>query len=72
MGKASHKHSKKYDDEERSQRFHKGAKHSRNVPGKGMRVINGYYDDEDDEDDDAYFDAELGVSAEASIAHTKG
>ena len=69
MGKASHKHSKKYDDEERSQRFHKGAKHSRNVPGKGMRVINGYYDDEDDDD---YFDDELGVSDEVSIAHTKG
>lgn len=68
MGKTSHKHSKKYDDEDRSQRSHKGAKHSRNIPGKGMRVINGYYDDEDDD----YFDDELGVSDEVVIAHAKG
>ena len=67
MGKTSHKHSKKYDDEERSHR-NKGAKHSRNIPGQGMRVINGYYDDEDDN----YFDDELDILDEVTIEHRKG
>lgn len=68
MGKTSHKHSKKYDDEDRSHRNNRGAKHSRNIPGQGMRVINGYYDDEDDD----YFDDELDISDEVVIVHTKG
>lgn len=68
MGKTSHKHSKKYDDEDRPHRSHKGAKHSRNIPGHGMRVINGYYDDEDDD----YFEDELDVIDEVKIEHTRG
>lgn len=67
MGKTSHKHSKKYGDEDRSPRSHKDAKHSRNIPGKGMRVI-GYYDDEDDD----YFDDGFDISDEVVIVHTKG
>ena len=55
----------KYDDEDR--RKNKPAKHSKNIPGKGMRVINNWseeYDDdlslEEDEylpeyDDDEYY-----------------
>lgn len=68
MGKTSHKHSKKYDDEERSHRNNRGAKHSRNIPGQGMRVINDYYEDEDDD----YFDDELDITDEVVIKHTKG
>lgn len=45
----------KYDDENDRRRA-KPAKHSRNVPGEGMRVINSwseeeYYDEYDDSDD---------------------
>ena len=68
MGKTSHKHSKKYDDEDRSYRNNRGAKHSRNIPGQGMRVINGYYDDEDDD----YFEDELDFIDDVKIEHTRG
>lgn len=42
-----------YDDDDR--RKNKPAKHSKNIPGKGMRVINNWseeYDDIDLEEDD--------------------
>lgn len=68
MGKTSYKHSKKYEDEDRTHRNNRGAKHSRNIPGQGMRVINDYYDDEDDD----YFDDELDITDEVVIKHTKG
>jgi len=35
----------KYDDEDR--RKNKPAKHSRNIPGRGMRVINSWSEEED-------------------------
>lgn len=50
------------DDDDRRKKSSKGAKHSRNIPGEGMRVINSWseedYDDYDDsyEFDDEYYD----------------
>ena len=57
---------KDYDDDmddRRSKKNSKGAKHSRNVPGQGMRVINNWYDDESDD----YFDDDIGVGDEVEI-----
>ena len=66
MGRTSQTY-REYDDEDRSKKNSRGSKHSRNIPGKGMRVINSWYDeDEDDEFDD---DIELEDSIE--IVHTK-
>lgn len=48
------------DDDDRRNKSSKGAKHSRNIPGKGMRVINNWsaddydYDDIDEYDDFTY------------------
>lgn len=66
MGKTNHK-VKSYDEEERSRKNSRGAKHSRNVPGKGMRVINSWYE----EDDDDYFDDDVGVEDEVEIVLNK-
>ena len=65
MGRTSQTY-REYDDEDRSKKNSRGSKHSRNIPGKGMRVINSWYEDEDDEFDD---DIELEDSIE--IVHTK-
>lgn len=54
----------KYRDDEDDRRIKssKGAKHSRNIPGKGMRVINNWseedYDDYDSDDLDYEYDAD--------------
>ena len=56
---------KDYDDDmddRRNKKNSKGAKHSRNVPGQGMRVINNWYEDEDD-----FFDDDVGVEDEIGI-----
>lgn len=49
------------DEDDRRKKSSKGAKHSRNIPGEGMRVINNWsteeYDDDDSYDDfDEYYD----------------
>lgn len=48
------------DDDDRRKKSSKGAKHSRNTPGQGMRVINSWseedYDDESYDDDDEYYE----------------
>lgn len=66
MGKTTHKQ-REYDDEDKNRKHSRGAKHSRNIPGKGMRVINSWYDDDDS--DDFYDDIEMedGIT----IVHTK-
>lgn len=51
--------SKFRDDEDDRRRSSKGAKHSKNIPGKGMRVINNWseeedYDEYDDSEDEYY------------------
>lgn len=46
----------------------KKPKHSKNIRGHGMRVINNY--EEDDFDDDP-FDDEIGIEDEIFITHTK-
>ena len=56
-----------FDDEDRNLKKHK-PKHSRNVRGQGMRVINSY--DEDYYDDEP-FDDELEIDDEIFITHTK-
>ena len=48
MGRTIHKF--RDDDDERRTKTSRGAKHSRNIPGKGMRVINNW-SEENDEDD---------------------
>lgn len=57
-----------FDDEDRNHKKHK-PKHSRNVRGQGMRVINSY-DEEYDEYDDPFED-EFEVQDEIFITHTK-
>ena len=66
MGKTSHKN-RDYDDEDRSRKNSRGHKHSRNVPGQGMRVINSWYEGEDDD----YFDDDVGVEDEIEIVLNK-
>lgn len=48
------------DDDYGRKKSSKSAKHSRNVPGQGMRVINNWsdddYDDESYEFEDEYYD----------------
>lgn len=56
-----------FDDEDRNHKKHK-PKHSRNVRGQGMRVINSY--DEDYYDDEP-FDDEFEIEDEIFITHTK-
>ena len=56
-----------FDDEDRNLKKHK-PKHSRNVRGQGMRVINSY--DEDYYDDEP-FDDEFQIEDEIFITHTK-
>ena len=56
MGRTIHK----YRDDEDDRRKNKSAKHSKNIPGEGMRVINNWseeeYDDESYDDFDEYYD----------------
>lgn len=60
-----------YDDEdERPRRQGKGAKHSRNIPGKGMRIINSWYDEDEDYDYDD-FEEDVEVTDHVTIVHTK-
>ena len=66
MGKTNHK-GNRYDDEDRGKKNSRGAKHSRNVPGQGMRVINSWYEEEDDD----YFDDNVGVEDEIEIVLNK-
>ena len=42
--------SKFHDDDDRRGKASKGVKHSKNIPGEGMRVINNW-SEENDEDD---------------------
>ena len=61
---------KNFDDEDDGRPLRKKKpKHSKNVPGKGMRVINSY----DEEDIDDPFLDELGIEDQIfiSISHTK-
>lgn len=57
------------DDDRQTYKKHK-PKHARNIPGRGMRVINSY-DEDDYEDDDDLFDDDIGVYDEISITHIK-
>lgn len=60
MGRTNSKYD---DDDDRRKKNSRGAKHSRNIPGKGMKVINSWY--EDDEDD--YFDDDIEMDDEVEI-----
>ena len=64
MGRTNFRHR----EDEDSTRRGKHPKHSRNMPGRGMRVINSY--DEDYYDDEP-FDDELEIEDEIFITHTK-
>lgn len=66
MGKTTHK-TNRYEEEDRSRKNSRGAKHSRNIPGQGMRVINNWYE----EDEDDYFDDDVGVEDEVEIVLNK-
>lgn len=54
------------DDDERKQHRKGKPKHSRNVPGQGMKVINSYVE----EDDYDPFDDEFEMSDQIYITHT--
>ena len=46
---------REFDDSDRQQKIKgKSLKHSRNIPGKGMRVINSWSEEDYDEYDDSY------------------
>lgn len=45
MGRTNYK----FRDEEEDRRKNKSAKHSKNIPGKGMRVINNWSEDYDED-----------------------
>lgn len=52
MGRTLHKF--REDDDDR--RKNKSAKHSKNIPGQGMRVINSWSEEEDDYDFDENYE----------------
>lgn len=58
MGRTIHK----YGEDDDSRRKNKSAKHSKNIPGHGMRVINNWSEEIDDDfesfeiEDDEYYD----------------
>lgn len=58
-----------FDDDERHAHKRHKPKHARNIPGRGMKIINSY-DIEDDEDDDPFQD-ESTVSDQIFIQHIK-
>lgn len=60
MGRTNSKYD---DDDDRRKKNSRGAKHSRNIPGKGMKVINSWYEDEDDD----YFDDDIEMDDEVEI-----
>jgi hypothetical protein len=45
------------DDDGGRRKSSKSAKHSRNIPGKGMRVINSWSEDDNSDDFDYEYDA---------------
>lgn len=67
MGKTNFKNFGDDDDRNKKSR---AAKHSRNIPGKGMKIVNVWYE-EDDNEDDAFEDTLL-IEDEVQIQHTKG
>ena len=44
------------DDDDRRRKSSKSAKHSKNIPGQGMRVINNWSEEEDDYDFDENYE----------------
>lgn len=48
--------SKFHDDDDRNRKSSKGAKHSKNIPGEGMRVINNWSEENLDDDYTSEFD----------------
>jgi hypothetical protein len=50
MGRTIHK----YREDEDSRRKNKSAKHSKNIPGHGMRVINNWSEEIDDDDNKSF------------------
>lgn len=54
MGKTAHRY--RDDDDDRRQKHTKSAKHSRNVPGQGMRVINSWSEEDYDDDFDENYE----------------
>lgn len=68
MGRTIHK----YRDDEDDRRKNKSAKHSRNIPGEGMRVINKWSEDEiEDEDEWSEFDDDSYDEYNAYISQTQ-
>lgn len=52
MGRTVHK----FRDDDEDRRKNKSAKHSRNIPGKGMRVINSWSEEDYDDDFDENYE----------------
>lgn len=71
MGKTYQKNSKRFDDENSSQRSGKQSKHANGKKTGGMKTLNSYVEDDDyDINDDPFVD-DLGVKDEIFIQHTK-
>ena len=52
MGRTVHK----FRDDDEDRRKNKSAKHSKNIPGKGMRVINNWSEEEYEDDFDENYE----------------
>lgn len=71
MGRTISKYRDDEDDYGRK-KSSKNAKHSRNIPGEGMRVINKWSEDDIDEEDEwSDFDIELDDEYNAYISQTQ-
>jgi hypothetical protein len=71
MGKTYQKNSKRFDDENSSQRSGKHSKHANGKKTGGMKTLNSYVEDDDYDDQDDPFVDELGIQDEIFIQHTK-
>jgi hypothetical protein len=60
----------KYDEEDR--RKIKPVKHSRNIPGRGMRVINTWSEEEDSDDLDYEYNDNTSQTQRKQTGKTKG
>lgn len=54
------------EEDDRNKKNSKNVKHSRNIPGKGMRVINSWYDEDED-----FFEDEIQTGDSVDIMHYK-
>jgi hypothetical protein len=60
----------KFRDDDEDRRKNRSAKHSKNIPGKGMRVINNWSAEEDDDDFDNNYEGFIYDESDEYYANT--